>query len=230
MSSGDRHISMELCEEAMRLVRLVADWEVLDLPEIDALLALMLLQAARLPARVGAEGEILTLSEQNRKLWDRKMIDMGVEWLNRSARGETLSSYHLQAGIASSHCLAPTYDVTNWPSILDQYDALIEIDRSSLVALNRAVAYAMVHGPAAGLESLDEMRCVDVLQRYPLYHATVGELADQSGDRSRAAASYERARSLVGSVPERQLLDRRLARYEGRNSNIEIEPDTPLTD
>ena len=229
MSSGDRHISTELCDEAIRLVRLVADWDVLDRPEVDALLALMLLQAARLPARVGPDGEILTLSEQNRRLWDREMIDAGIERLNSSARGEALSSYHLQAGIASLHCLAPSYQETDWRSILDQYDALVEADQSSLIALNRVVAYAMVHGPAAGLSALDEMLGVDVLERYALYHATVGELADLSGDRSRALASYVRARQLVRSLPERRLLDQRLARYRPAGSNVEIDPDKPLT-
>ncbi len=122
------------------------------------------------------------------------------------------------------HCIAPSYAETDWHSILSHYDALVEIDSSSVVALNRAVAYSMVYGPSAGLELLDEILLRHVLDDYALFHATVGELAARSGDRSRAVRSYERARSLVQSTPERQLLDRRLARYGSNELIFQIPP------
>ncbi len=210
LSAGERHISRELCDEAIRLTRLVADWDALGRPDVDALLALMLFQAARMPGRLGLEGEILTLEQQDRRLWDRAMIDAGVEALNRSACGVRLTSYHLQAGIASLHCLSPAYCQTDWPAILDLYDALVELDGSSLIKLNRTVALAMVHGPAAGLRELDQVLDRDVLERYALFHATRGELAARCDERERAIASYRRARLLVQSTPERRLIERRL--------------------
>ena len=222
LSSGEQHTSRELCDEAIRLTRLVAGWEALDRPDVDALLALMLLQAARMAARVGAGGEILTLEEQDRTLWDPVLIDAGLDALNLSARGDVLTSYHLQAGIAALHCVAPSYAETDWHAILEHYDGLREIDGSPLIRLNRAVAIAMVDGPAAGLEALDALLATDVLDSYALLHATVGELAGRSGDRERALASYGRARMLVRSTPERDFLDRRLAHYGNLETNFEI--------
>jgi RNA polymerase sigma-70 factor (ECF subfamily) len=230
LSSGERHISQDICAEAIRLTALIAAWEAVDRPDVEALLALMLLQAARFPARVDEAGDILTLAEQDRGRWDWRMIDAGLSALNASARGAVLSSYHLQAGIASMHCVAPSYAETDWSSILAHYDALLEIDGSSLIRLNRAVAYAMVHGPAAGLETLDAMAGREVLDDYALFHATVGELAARSGDRRRAVRSYRRARALVQSQPERQLLDRRLAHYGNDETSFKIRPENPLTD
>lgn len=211
MTSGDRHVSGELCREAIRLTRIIEDRQALDRPDVEALLALMLLQAARIPGRVGPDGDILTLAEQDRSRWDHRLIDEGIEWLNRSARGNELTSFHLQAGIAVAHCLSPSYEETDWELILDHYDGLLEQDGSALIELNRAVAFAMVHGPAAGLAELDRRLDATTLDRYALFHATVGELAARSGHRPRAREGYSRARSLVRSSPELRLIDRRLA-------------------
>jgi len=225
LSSGERHISRDVCEEAIRLTSLIAEWDAIDRPDIDALLALMLLQAARIPSRVGPDEDIVTLALQDREKWDRALIDAGLEALARSARGETLTSYHLQAGIAALHCIAPSYGETDWTSILDHYDALVEIEGTSVVALNRAVAFSMVHGPSAGLDLLDELLARHALEDYALFHATIGELAAQSGDRPRAIQSYARARSLVQSTPERKLLDLRLARYMSDEIDLQIHPE-----
>ena len=211
MTSGDRHVSGELCQEAIRLTRIVADWNELDWPDVDALLALLLLQAARIPGRVGPAGDILTLAEQDRNLWDRRLIDEGIDLLNLSARGGELTSYHLQAGIAAAHCLAQSYAETDWNLILDHYDGLLDLEGSAVVELNRAVAYAMVHGPAAGLAELDHRLDASALDGYALFHATVGELAARSGHRPRAREGYTRARDLVRSAPEQRLIERRLA-------------------
>lgn len=209
-SSGDQHISRELCDEAIRLARLVTEWDAIDRPDVDALLALMLFQAGRASSRTGPDGEIQTLEEQDRGAWDQALISDGVEALNRSARGDMLTSYHLQAGIASLHCLAPSYEETDWQAILEHYDALVAIDGTALIKLNRVVAYSMVRGPAAGLRELDFLMDHDVLESYALFHATVGELAARNSDRERAVESYQRARSLVRSTPELRLIDRRL--------------------
>lgn len=212
MSSGDAHISRDLCDEAIRLTRLVCERSGADRPDLDALLALMLFQASRLPARITRTGDILTLEEQDRALWDRDMIDAGVELLNRSARCWTLTAYHLQAGIASLHCLAPDYISTDWASILEHYDALVELSDSPLARLNRCVALAMVAGPCAGLRELNRILESTALERYALLHATAGELAWLNGDRPQAVASFDRARELVTTEPERRLIERKAAR------------------
>jgi RNA polymerase sigma-70 factor (ECF subfamily) len=215
MSSGDRLISADLCAEAIRLARLLANRPLTSRPEVEALLALMLLQAARLPARTSPDGALLTLAEQDRRLWDRRLIDEGLDALARSASGDRLSAYHLQAGIAACHAVALDYDSTDWPAILDQYDALVRLSGSPLVALNRAVAVAMVHGDEAGLAALERIQPGGELESYPLYHVTVGELAARSGDRGKALRRYGRARELARTSPERALIERRLREYGG---------------
>jgi RNA polymerase sigma-70 factor (ECF subfamily) len=215
LSSGDRLISADLCAEAIRLARLLANRPLTSRPEVEALLALMLLQAARLPARTSTDGALLTLAEQDRRLWDRRLIDEGLDALARSASGDRLSAFHLQAGIAACHAVAPDYDSTDWPAILDQYDALVRLSGSPLVALNRAVAVAMVHGDEVGLAALERIQPGGELESYPLYHVTVGELAARAGDRDQALRRYGRARALARTSPERALIERRLREYGG---------------
>jgi RNA polymerase sigma-70 factor (ECF subfamily) len=132
--------------------------------------------------------------------------------LNRSARGGELTVYHLLAGIASFHSLASDYAATDWRSILDHYDALVERSRSPLVELNRCVAFAMVHGAGAALDELDRLLATWVLDDYALLYATAGELAELSGDHRRALDSFARARELVTTEPERRLLERKIDR------------------
>src|SRR6266404_5642050 len=148
-SSGESLVKKDLCYEAIRLATLLAKHPVGNQPRTHALVALMFLNGARLPARVDAEGNILRLREQNRSLWNRAMINRGILHLGQSAAGDELSEYHLQAGISACHCTAVDYSPTNWPQILSLYDRLVLIDDSPIVALNRAVALASVDGPEA---------------------------------------------------------------------------------
>jgi RNA polymerase sigma-70 factor (ECF subfamily) len=226
-SSGDSLISADLCNEAIRLTRLLTGRPLTSRPEVDALLALMLLQAARLPARLSTERALLTLEEQDRALWDRALIDEGLDLLARSARGDVLSAYHLQAGIAACHALAPDYTSTDWPAILEQYDALMERSASPLVALNRAVAVAMVHGDAAGLAAIEGIEGVGELEGYTLYHVTVGELAARVGDGERALCRYGRALGLARTAPERALIERRMAEYASRRAILDLAATGP---
>ena len=224
LTSGSDHVSADLCNEAIRLTRVLVSSTMIDRPDIEALLALMLFHAARIPARLGSNSQILRLSEQDRSKWNHGFVDEAIGVLNRSARGEALSVYHLQAGIASFHAVAESYEETDWPSILDHYDALRERSDSPLVLLNRCVAYAMVHGPDAGLDELDATIGQTALDRYALFHATTAELAARSGDLDRAETSFVRAKDLSGSIPERQFLDGRLAQYGLAKSNLKIGP------
>jgi RNA polymerase sigma-70 factor (ECF subfamily) len=208
---GEQLTRSDVCAEATRLTWLVGDHPTCDQPQVHALLSLMLLQASRLPARTDAAGDLLPLEEQDRALWDHHLIARGIAELGRSASGESLSSYHIQAGIAACHALAPSFAATDWPRILDQYDALLVLAPSAIVALNRAVALALVRGPQAGLDEWERIAQLPGMARYHLTHATAGWLWHRLGDTARAREHYARALTLAGTEPERRFLARRLA-------------------
>lgn len=207
---GEDLVRDGLCAEAIRLTTLVAAHPIGDLPEVHALLALMLLQAARLPARRDALGDIVLLEEQDRTCWDQTLIVRGLLSLQRSATGSELSAYHLQAGIAACHVSASSFATTNWQRILNQYDSLIALNASPVIALNRAVAIAMLHGPDAGLAELERLANEPSLRNYALFHATCAALWQQSGDLERAATWYRTAHELSENEPERRFLQRKL--------------------
>ena len=213
-SGGDRLIREELCHEAIRLSDLVAGHSAGNQPQTHALLALMYLNAARLSARTDSEGHILRLKEQNRSRWDKGMIAKGMFHLAQSAAGTEVSVYHLQAGIAACHCAAPDAKSTNWRQILSLYDRLVELDDSPIVALNRAVALAHVHGPAAGLSAVKSLRERRELQSYYLLYAILGEFEAQLHHPEAAAAYFRRALKQTGIASEQHLLQKRLRECE----------------
>jgi RNA polymerase sigma-70 factor (ECF subfamily) len=153
-TTGDRLIKNDLCAEAIRLAEELAENPATARPECHALLALMLFQAARLPARTDALGDLVLLEEQDRSLWDQSMIHAGLSQLARAGRGDHLSAYHLQAEIAAIHSTTEHFTLTNWQTILALYDLLCEKQPTPVVLINRAVALAQTRGPAAGLEAL----------------------------------------------------------------------------
>jgi RNA polymerase sigma-70 factor (ECF subfamily) len=207
---GEALVRQDLCAEALRLTTLLAEHPSGDLPRVHALLALMLLHAARLPARTDAGGDLLLLDEQDRALWDRRLVLGGLEELGRASQGDDLSEYHLQAGIAACHAVAPDYAATDWPAILTQYDDLLRLRPTPVIALNRAVALAMVHGPRAGLVEVDHVRTMPGMQDYALLHATAGTFLERSGEPRAAAAHFSRALGCRISEPERRFLERKL--------------------
>jgi RNA polymerase sigma-70 factor (ECF subfamily) len=180
------------------------------LPETDALVALMCFHAARFDARVDGFGGLLLLEEQDRARWDGELIQRGLEHLARSARGETVSRYHAEAGIAAEHCLAPSYAETNWEAIVALYETLERIAPSPLNVLNRAIALAEWRGAREGLAALDSFEAPSWLVDYYLWDATLGELCRRCGDRSRALVHTERALAAAPTNPEKALLERRL--------------------
>ena len=213
-SRGDDLVRQELCDEAIRLAEILAAHPVGDEPRTHALLALMLFNGARLTARADPEGNILLLAEQDRKLWDRAMIARGLGHLNRSATGQEISEFHLQAGIACCHCAAETYEETDWGRILLLYDMLVGIDHSPVVALNRAVAISNVHGPTAALEAIAAISPPDLLESYYVYHAIRGHLHYLVGKRRQAVRDFRRAAELTEVKSEQSFLRRRLAECE----------------
>jgi RNA polymerase sigma-70 factor (ECF subfamily) len=209
-SSGERLVRDELCHEAIRLAALVAGHPACNRPEVHALLALMLLNAARLPARTDAEGNLLLLEEQDRARWDGESIARGMRHLAASARGGEAGAYHLQAGIAACHCFAHDYASTDWPRILALYDRLLEIDASPVVALNRAVALANVHGAEAGLEAALALRAEGALDSYYLLHVVLGELESRLGRVEAAATHFQQALERTEAATERAFLAKKL--------------------
>jgi RNA polymerase sigma factor (sigma-70 family) len=212
--AGENLVRHELCAEAIRLTSLLADQPAGDQPVVHALLALMLLQAARLPGRIDAAGDLLLLEEQDRALWDRALIRRGLRELERSAQGDELTEYHLQAGIAACHAVAPSYAATDWPRILADYDELAALCSSPVVMLNRAVALAIVAGPRAGLDTLHQIAELPGMAGYHLFYATRAELLRRTGDHTSALESYQRALAHVSTEPERRFLMGRIAECE----------------
>jgi len=206
----DRVIRRELCDEALRLALLLLEDPAGALPETDALVALMCFHAARFDARVDGMGGLLLLEEQDRSLWDHELIQRGLEHLGRSARGQTVSRYHAEAGVAVEHCLAPSYARTNWAEIVRLYEVLERIAPSPLNVLNRAIALAEWKGPDAGLAALEAFEAPSWLLGYYLWDATLGELHRRCGNRERARAHTSRALAAAPTNPERALLERRL--------------------
>lgn len=212
---GEALVRHELCAEAVRLTGLLVEHPAGDQPKVHALLALMLLQASRLPARTDAEGNLLLLSEQDRSLWDRTAIQRGMAHLRRAAAGTELSTYHLEAGIAAAHAMAPTYESTDWRRILSYYDDLYALNPSPVVALNRAVALSMVRGPEAGIEAVEGLRGSPAMRGYYLLPATLAEFHSRLGQPREAARYYEEALRQVRTEPERRFLLRKLAACTG---------------
>ncbi len=209
-SSGEKLVRGELCEEAIRLTELLAQHPAGNHPKTHALLALMLFNAARLAAREDDRGNLLRLEEQDRTRWDQAMIARGVSHLRESATGGVVSEYHLQAGIAACHATAKDYQSTDWARILSLYDRLMEFDDSPVVALNRAVAVANVHGAKTGLEAVRAIRGGKKLDSYYLLYAVIGELEMRLNNREAAAQEFRKAFELAETKPERALLLKRL--------------------
>lgn len=205
---GEALVRTDLCAEAIRLATEVAMHPVAGSPSAHALLALMLLQSARLPARINASGELATLMEQDRELWDQQRILDGMRQLDASASGTKLTRYHIEAAIAAEHCIAPSFEETHWDRIVTFYDDLLRIEPSPVVALNRAVAVAMAYGEDAGIEAIAPL--VPSLGSYLPLETTLGELHRRRGDFVNAAKHFTRALELPCTMPEKRFLLRKL--------------------
>ncbi len=217
-SSGDRLVREELCHEAIRLAQLLAEHPATNQPCIHALLALMLLNAARLAARTDDLGNLLRLHEQDRAAWNQTMIQRGIQHLALAATGDALSEYHLEAGIAACHSTAADEASTDWARILSLYDRLVELNTSPIVALNRAVAVARVHGPQAGLDAINTITARSSLETYHLFHAIRGTFATELGRFTEAITSFHQAEALATLPSEKEFIARRIRECEVAHS------------
>jgi RNA polymerase sigma factor (sigma-70 family) len=211
-TAGDNWVRPALCDDALRIGRILAELTPAE-PEVHGLVALMEIQASRLRARIGAAGEPILLLDQDRARWDQLLIRRGLAALERSELlGGALGPYALQAAIAACHARARTADETDWTRITALYDALAQLTPSPVVELNRAVAYAMAFGPAAGLEIVDALMSEPALEGYHLLPSVRGDFLAKLGRSDEARAELERAASLTRNARERQLLLERAAR------------------
>ncbi|HLE51474.1 MAG TPA: RNA polymerase sigma factor [Anaerolineales bacterium] len=205
-TTGDDWVRPALCEDALRLGRILAEL-VPNEPEVHGLVALMEIQASRMRARVGPSGEPILLLDQNRARWDQLLIRRGLAALARAeALGSALGPYALQAAIAACHARARTPEDTDWARIAALYDALAQLAPSPIVELNRAVALSMAYGPEAGLELVDALTSEPSLKNYHLLPSVRGNLLAKLGRLDEACAEFERAATLTRNARERELL------------------------
>jgi predicted RNA polymerase sigma factor len=203
-------VRAELCREAMRLTAMLLEHPLGSTPATYALAALMCLSAARLPARIDASGDLRSLLDQDRSLWDRRLIIEGQALLERSASGCELTGYHLEAAIAAMHAQARRVEDTNWAAIASLYDTLMTVCPSPVVALNRAIAIGQDQGPERGLEAIRAIVDAGRLVAYPFYSAALGEFEFRLGQCEAAQRHFRAARALARNPMERRFFDRRV--------------------
>ena len=217
---GEDLIRRDLCFEALRLGRLLAASSLVT-PRVHALVAVMALQAARLPARINEAGDLILLEDQDRSRWDERLIALGFRHFDLSIAGDQVSEYHIQAAIAAIYTRAADLRSIDWPAVLELYDQLLAISGASpVVALNRAVAVAKVHGPAEALTEIEVLRGNPQLRDYYLLLAVCGHLLEEQGRHEEAADCWRAALACRCSEPERRFLRRKLAGVDELESGV----------
>jgi RNA polymerase sigma factor (sigma-70 family) len=213
-ASAEAAVRTDLCREAIRLTMLLLESPQTAVPETQALAALMHLQAAKLPARVDAEGDLNPLVEQDRSRWDAQLVEQGLGLLDRSASGPVISAYHVEAAIAAVHATAASVDETKWDEIVRLYDRLMAIAPSPIVALNRAIAIAQRDGPEPGIDALRAISEPERMRSYPFYPAAFGELELRRGNVESAREYFSAAVTVARNDAERRFLERRVRRCD----------------
>ena len=206
-SEGNHLIRRDLCHEAIRLCEIISGNPKGNLTHVHALMALMLFQIARFDTRI-TNGQLRLLSEQDRSLWNQNAIQLGLYHLEHSTKGHSLSSYHLQAGIAACHTLAPTYAETDWQQILIYYEQLLQLEDSLFVRLNYAVALSHTQNVKVALEVLKQL---DGLGSYYLYHATLADFERRLGNLEIATSHYQTALELTQNTVEKSFIEKQIA-------------------
>lgn len=212
---SDSPVRHDLCDEALRLVRLLARHPVGDDPETHALAALICFHAARAAARVDPEGGLILLGDQDRSSWNWELVREGMDWMARSASGDFLSRYHLEAAIAWEHCRATSMETTDWQRIVELYNRLAGLTGGPAVELSRAIAESRCHGPEAGLRRLRAFPPGQLPRNWPLWEAVLGQLHWQARQLEPAIHHLERALALSQTATERQLIEARLVAIRG---------------
>lgn len=218
-STTDRPILRELCRDAMSLTKLLVDEPSVSTSETVALLSLMCFGTARLDSRVGSDGQPVPLDQQDRTLWDRGLISDGFAYLRRSSEMEAVqaSRYHLEAAIGARHCSAASFDETDWGSICNLYDRLLEAAPTPLTRLNRAVAISYRSGASEAIELVEELRAAGELPHTHVVSAALANLYGRAGDSAKARRYLEAALAQAGTEHERHLIELQVNRAEANN-------------
>ncbi len=201
-------IRQDICAEAIRLTLLLNDQ--LETPKGNALLALMYLHAARFDARLDQRGGIIIFKDQDRNLWDRQMIALGLQYLQRSSTGNELSEYHLEAGIAAQHCVSDSYEATNWHNIARQYELLYHIKPNPIIQLNLAIVASQIEGIPTAVERLEGLLSNSKLKNYYLLYASLGMFYQELKQHNKAIAAFEAALERTASQSEIDFLTRNI--------------------
>ena len=205
-TTGDVLIREDIATEAIRLAGLITDHAATAAPRASALRALLLFHASRFASRVSSDGELFLLRDQDRGKWDRVLMNEGLRALDRAASGKELSRYHLEAEIAACHAVAPNWVQTDWPRMLECYEALVSLTGSPIVALNCAIARSQVDGPRGAIAEIERIASHPALAEYHLLPAVLAELWRDAGDADRAARYYRQALEFAHAAPERRFL------------------------
>lgn len=210
-SHKDEIVRYELCLEAIRLAQLIVSSDLIkDKSDCYALLALMYLNASRFESRVNEDNEIIELERQNRSKWNQYFISQGTHYLQQAVAGGKGSRYLILATISANHCIAESFEKTNWPEILSMYDNLIALEDSPIARLNRAVVVAKVREPEAAIKELLDLESRSDITEYYLFHATLGELYNQQKDSENAIFSFKKAILLTNNERDKKLLQKKL--------------------
>jgi RNA polymerase sigma-70 factor (ECF subfamily) len=210
-SHPDKLIRQDLCEEALRLAILLSENSKTNLPQTNALIALMCYHASRFDSRIDDKGMMVLLKDQDRKNWNRFLIEKGNEYMTYAAKGEVYHDFHIEAGIASVHANANTFEDTDWKLILTFYTTLFERTKNPVVAMNRCLALAEVEGAEKAIE---ELLLLKDLSENPYYHASLGELFLKTGKKEEATAFFTKAVTLTDSKAVIELLQRKIKQCE----------------
>ncbi|PWL38459.1 RNA polymerase subunit sigma-24 [Flagellimonas aquimarina] len=204
-------VRFDLCLEAIRLVKLLADSDnILNKTECYALLALMYFNISRFNSRISDEGEIIDLKQQDRSKWDSNLIQTGTQYLDRITEGNTISKYSILATISANHCISYAYEKTNWAQILSLYDQLLLLEDSPIVHLNRIVAFSEVEGNEKAIDELFQLAARSDIANYYLYHFTLAELYKKSSQFKKAEMHYKQALSLANNERDKELLQKKI--------------------
>jgi len=221
-SQSEQTVREDLCFEAIRLALLLSEHPQGNKPTTFALLALLCFHASRLHGQMDGDGALLQLEIQDRSKRDRELIGRGFQFLEKSSAGNELTEFHLQAGIASLHCAAATYEQTDWAKIVELYDELYRMSPSPIVALNRAVALGNARQPEEGLCALRKIVDAEQLREYPFYPAAQGEFLLLTGRPEEASAYFEKAEKLAPSRSEAELFGRKIKSCQPGFAQVDV--------
>jgi len=218
-SKGNDIIRYELCEEAIRLAQINITNNVIQHKEtVHALIALMFINASRFKARQDKDGNLLTMAEQDRSLWDKQMLGMGLSHLSEATKNDSISLYHILAAISAQYSIAASYEETDWKSILSLYDGLLQIAPSPVITLNRAIVVSKVVGARRALNELEKIKHYPAFRTYHLFYSTQAEFYMQENDFKNAIASLEKSIALAPLPSEKDLLEKKLQLCRGKTN------------